>query len=365
VKVLVVGTGGALVGSGITSAADQVVRTLRTMGHDAERLVAGDRPRRRPNRMNLENIAAVLREAATIARGVRRHHPDVVWLHTFGVPLLPAVRMLLMVVAARALRRPVLVSLHAFDLEGYLAHAGRTEAIVLRSVGRLARALVVLREPDAAAVRAAAPCAAVRVLPNWVDVPDDAAPLPASPPWRVVFVGSLTSRKGVPELLEAAHLLAADDIVFRLVGGGGDEGPDAVAAARLAAGELLEAGSVELAGEVPPSAIRSELRAAHLFVLPSRAEGMPVAMLEAMAEGRPVLVGDAGNMADIVREFECGSVLASNSPGDIAAGIREAVADGRALLAQGRRGHAAACDRFSASAARAGIDSLLATPPDR
>ncbi|MBW3630941.1 MAG: glycosyltransferase, partial [Gemmatimonadetes bacterium] len=67
-----------------------------------------------------------------------------------------------------------------------------------------------------------------------------------------------------------------------------------------AAGDLVATGRVGFAGELDASGVRAELRAAHLFVLPSEAEGMPIAMLEAMAEGRPVLVTDAGNMRSVV-----------------------------------------------------------------
>ena len=46
-KVLVVGTGGSIV-SGISTAADEMVRTLPAFGHEAQRLNAGEQMRRRP-----------------------------------------------------------------------------------------------------------------------------------------------------------------------------------------------------------------------------------------------------------------------------------------------------------------------------
>src|SRR5690606_33447942 len=149
----------------------------------------------------------------------------------------------------------------------------------------------------------------VITLPNWVEVPDQPTPLPSGLPHRAVFVGGLIARKGVPQLIEAMRLLADLPVVLTIVGGPGDEGPLVAAAIERAAEDLVQAGTLRFAGQLDATGVRAELRAAHLFVLPSEAEGMPLAMLEAMAEGRPVVVSDAGNMANVVREAACGVVL--------------------------------------------------------
>jgi len=116
---------------------------------------------------------------------------------------------------------------------------------------------------------------------------------------------------------------------------------------------------VELLGLLEPRQVRDELRRAHLFVLPSRAEGMPLAMLEALAEGRAVLVSDAGNMAKVVRRHGCGVVLAAVDPDEIARALEELVHDSTGVAEMGRRAHTAAHAEFSTSALAGWVGQIL------
>lgn len=346
-----------MAGSGITTMADQMVRTLERMGHEPTRLVAGSRRRKRPNRLNVENVRAVLIEAVAVARAARRTEAEVVWLHTMGVPTLPAIRTLVQVLAVRAVGRRIIVEFHAFAIADQVARAGALQRAVLRLVGRLTSRLVALHRTDAEALRGHVGLDGVAILPNWVEVPPDPRPLPPWPPFTALFVGGLVERKGVPHLIEAMRLLDGVPLVLRVVGGAGDDGMRAAATLRHQAADLVQAGRVEFVGRLDEAGVRAELAQCHVFVLPSRAEGMPMAMLEALAEGRPVLVGDAGNMAEVVRETGCGAVLRAQEPVVIADALRNALLDPRRLADQGRQGHRAALDRFSGSNAA----KLLAT----
>lgn len=111
---------------------------------------------------------------------------------------------------------------------------------------------------------------------------------------HLVALGRLQSVKGFDLLIEAAAHLAARGTRLKLtiIGEGAEGDALAARATRLGIGQ-----AVTFAGRLRPPAIRDLFHRADLFVLPSRSEGMPLAMMEAMASGLPVVAADVGGVA--------------------------------------------------------------------
>jgi glycosyltransferase involved in cell wall biosynthesis len=79
------------------------------------------------------------------------------------------------------------------------------------------------------------------------------------------------------------------------------------------------------------------LARADLFVLPSRFEGLPSAIIEAMAAGLPVVATAVGGVAELVEDRVSGWLVPAGAPAVLADGIRHAlVADAVAVGAAGR-----------------------------
>jgi glycosyltransferase involved in cell wall biosynthesis len=137
----------------------------------------------------------------------------------------------------------------------------------------------------------------VFVLPNTVDTkryrPDPAV----AKDYDLVFTGYLIPRKGVDRLLAAVARLAERGPPVRclIIGDGIERERLEAEARRLEVAERVKfAGwSADVAGQV---------RRARVFVLLSAAEGLPIALLEAMASGLPAVVTDVGANADVVRD---------------------------------------------------------------
>lgn len=139
----------------------------------------------------------------------------------------------------------------------------------------------------------------------------DAAPL-------VVYAGRLAPEKGPDVLLAAWPLLLRRVPAARLlVLGDGAEAP----ALRAAAARL--GGSVTLAGPTPD--VAPWLRAGDAFALPSRTEGLPVALLEAMSCGLPSVASRVGGAAEVVVDGETGRLVPPDDPAALAAGLAEAL----------------------------------------
>lgn len=155
-------------------------------------------------------------------------------------------------------------------------------------------------------------------------------PSDAEPP-LLLAVGRLVDYKGFDDLLAACRLLADRGLVFRcrIVG----SGPEEVALRhRLAA--LGLAGHVELAGVVPHGEMAAEFARAVAFVLPCRVgrggemDGIPVAMMEAMARGLPVVSTRLTGIPELVRDGENGLLVALEDPEALAGALARLLVDG-------------------------------------
>jgi len=173
---------------------------------------------------------------------------------------------------------------------------------------------------------AALPRARVTVVPNAVPVPAQPGPGEAG---RILFLGRLEAGKGLAELLDAAALLAPRFPALRLVlAGSGDS--DAWRRAAQARG--IEK-NVELTGWLDAAARDAQLGRAAVFCLPSHAEGLPMALLEAMAAGKAVVASAVGGIPEVLREGENG-LLVPPKDGAALAGALARVLDDAGLRAR-------------------------------
>ena len=141
--------------------------------------------------------------------------------------------------------------------------------------------------------------------------------------FRLIFVGTLEELYKAPDILiesVAACVRGGLNIVLTVIGEGRRR-----SGLKARATALQVADRVRFLGELPGSAaIRSELDNADLFILPSRQEGLPRAMIEAMARALPCIGSSVGGIPELLGQEE---IVA---PGDSAAltqKIREVLSD--------------------------------------
>ena len=158
---------------------------------------------------------------------------------------------------------------------------------------------------------------------------------------RIVYLGRLEPEKGVFEVLRGFSELA-EPAELVMVGSGSAE--PAIRAWVDARGLGQR---VRLTGRLEGEDKTRMLQSASVFVLASHSEGLPVAMLEAMAVGLPVVVTDVGGISEVVVHGEHGWLL--QDPSQVGRALAEALADPVLCRAMGRKNRLRARD-FEAAA---------------
>ena len=215
------------------------------------------------------------------------------------------------VLLARTLRRPVLFQIHAGpgDIEDFVARLDPLRLRVFGAALRHATMTVAVSSESARAVERCFGVDGVGVLANPVPpVAGGGVDVGAPGGSQVLYIGGFFDpAKGGPVLVEALETLAAErpEDRFRLHGPG-DPPP-----------ELLElaarAENVEWGGWLDAAGKREAFRDTSIFVLPSISEGLPMALLEAMAWGRAILATSMGGVLDLVDDGADGLLV---PPGD-------------------------------------------------
>ena len=178
--------------------------------------------------------------------------------------------------------------------------------------------------------------------PNLFDVDHYAPDAAVGKDIDVLYVGNLVAVKRLDLLLDVAARLAAERPGFRLVlvGDGVLRADLEAQAARLPLG-----GAVRFEGARPFEEIAQWLRRSRVFVMTSEMEGLPQAMIEAMAAGVPVVIPDTGDVTTIARHGENALIVAPPTADGFVDAIRRLLED-HALHERLSRGALALREQF-------------------
>lgn len=196
---------------------------------------------------------------------------------------------------------PYLVSVRGSDVPGYNARFSWDYFFLkpfLKKIYQKSQAVVANSQGLRHLFESQYPTIPASVIPNGVDtrlfLP--AANKPAEP-FSIVTVARLIPRKGIDVLIRACGLLEKAQIPFQchVVG----DGPETSALKAIAQEEGI-ADKILFYGQLEKWQVSSVLAQGHLFVLPSYAEGMPNAALEAMACGLPLILTDTGGSDELI-----------------------------------------------------------------
>lgn len=303
--------------------------------------------------LTVANIRRTVRDAAMVWRSASGH--DIVHIHTALVPAVTLLRAGLLAFAARLQGCVVIVHAHGGNLDSWVAR--RSTRILLRAGMLPAHRVVAVWAAGRQVLARALGSGRVRLIENGVDASRYADPEPAHRPPRVLYVGLMTPRKGVLDLIEASRLLTEDGVAHELwlLGGTPDEGP-AAAEPVLAAAQ----GRTTLMDTRNPDQMPTAYAAADVFCLPSWWEAMPLSVLEAMAAALPVVATDVGDVARVVVDGKTGRVVTPRSPEELAGALRPLLVDPGLRRRMGAAGRRRVEEHFSSAGTARAVSDLYA-----
>jgi glycosyltransferase involved in cell wall biosynthesis len=278
--------------------------------------------------------------ASALAKLLRgRLSGRLVGVHVNMAERLSLFRKGVVIVVASALGLPVILHLHAAQLHHFYKSLPRPLQAMTRWVFSLPRTCIVLGATASQFVihELGVPPERVVTVLNGVPEPTVARrSAGASGVQSILFLGNLSERKGVSDLLRALAQagFAGQRVIVHIAGGGDVEGYR-----RQAASLGLEQ-LVRFEGWVNQPQVAQLLAETDLLVLPSYDEGLPLVILEAMANGVAVVCTPVGEIPSVLTD---GLTARFVVPGDIvsiAAGLQSVLSDPalrETLEANGRR----------------------------
>lgn len=271
------------------------------------------------------------------------------------------VRKGMLIVIGRLLGIPVIVHMHGSNFHKFYTDLPPSCQKLLKFILNLAQYVIVLGDNWRDSL-----INVVRIAPQKIVVIFNGVPLPARSKMpstsrdagiRIVFLGHIGERKGVPELIEAFHSprLLSKSWTATIAGDGDVEG------CRATIRKMGLEKRVNVPGWVDRDAASALLCEADIFVLPSHFEAMPIAILEALAHGVAVIATPVGAIPEFLTDGVTALLVPPGAPDKLVEAIARFSDDVEERQRLAAAGHHLFLERFDISVAADRILALYAS----
>lgn len=249
-----------------------------------------------------------------IVRAIQRIGPDIVHAQSLnsGIPAL---------FSNKLLKIPYVVYGRGLDVYHPEWYVKLTAKAVLKNAG-----VAIALTEDMKKVMQAMYSRDVAVVPNGIDLVEDSARQreAESHGKRALFVGRLSSVKGIQYLLGAMSIVHREipEAKLTLVGDGEERERLEHLTDYLGIRECIE-----FVGAVPHERVQDYMHHADVLVLPSLSEGFPVTILEAMANGLPVVATCVGGVPEIIENNVNGYLVETENQKEVAEALLKLLRD--------------------------------------
>jgi len=277
-----------------------------------------------------------------------RKYPGIALLHIHTSAGIALLEKGLYVLAGKLFRKKIVLHVHGGRFHQVWNRAGGNKKRLFRRILNACDAVIVLSHQGYCLfTQEIGISSAVMVLPNAIERREENRKAPREE-FVFLYVGYLKPEKGLMDLLEAYRqcrlLLSGRKISLRLMGGGDNEENEGLVKRGYASAGL---DGISFLGIRTGDDKWNEFAAADVFLLPSHSEDMPIAILEAMACGLPVIATSVGSIPEVVEDNVNGYLVAPHQPSALAEKMALLVRDAAVRSAMGAANQAKVQKEYS------------------
>lgn len=256
---------------------------------------------------------ALLATAFDMLRFPFRQRPQIVHIHTAHSRSFYRSAFYVLF-AAHIWHVPVVLHIHGSSFDKFVSTDSRLSRFIQDRVYEASDEVIVLSEYWRDTLRQYVDEEKLVVIPNAVNVGDYSPVYDVDPP-KVVFISHLIERKGIKDFVNVVEELFKHDLEFEVDIAG--SGPLSEMVEQFAE----EHSAVSYHGYVSEEQKRELLNQGSIYVLPTYAEGLPIAILEAMAGGTAILSTRVGSIPEVIND-ENGRLVSPKDTDDLQAELR-------------------------------------------
>lgn len=234
-------------------------------------------------------------------------------------------RKLLIIKLTNLFNKKVILHLHGSEFEIFYNSSNAVVKNLIKNIFECSDRVIVLGRQWKNIVEKISPKSKIEVFNNAIEIPNYTAKW-SNDKINILFLGVLIKRKGIYELIEAIKLLddsgevKSKKLNFIICGSGQEEKN-----IKSLIDKYNLKNCINMVGWVDGNLKVELLKKSQLFVLPSYNEGLPMAILEAMSYGLPVVSTDVGSISEVVIDNETGKIIKKVDPLMIARCISEMI----------------------------------------